>query len=206
MMGLQFLTVMLSERSLTSSRTSNVLHSSFACREPLASYVPSRLLWLCSLLLMMTGKERDWGDQGDVALQVFTLTVVMWKFYLNYTLQNWVNVSFQLHVLWGRDKKPNVIQVNEPVWCLFLSLCKFPLAGEPWASDLFSSVKASNVKKPIPVIIVWMCFFAGWLQHHVLGSEWGYIRLPSEWWVDNIFLYQSFLHEFVCMWVCIWHQ
>lgn len=41
-----------------------------------------------------------------------------------------------------------------------------------------------------------MCF-SGWLQHNVLGSKRGYIRLPSEWWVDNTFLFLgNFLHIF----------
>lgn len=54
------------------------------------------------------------------------------------------------------------------VWCLFFFLHCVCLTTEARANMNRSSCE---------------CFSAGWLQHHVLASKWGYIGLPPERWV-----------------------
>lgn len=58
-------------------------------------------------------------------------------------------------------------------------------------------VIVANIKSNLFRLFFLCVCFSGWLQHNVLGSKRGYIRLPSEWWVDNTFLFLgNFLHIF----------
>lgn len=79
------------------------------------------------------------------------------------------------------------------MWVLWFFFVLFPLSQSlaTTQSARLYSVIVFDIKSHLNRLL-FGCFFAGWLQHHVLGSKWGYIRLPSEWWVDRTACHRQF--------------
>ena len=76
-------------------------------------------------------------------------------------------------------------------------LCVVPSLAAALSVRLYSvMVSESHLNR-----LLFGSFPPGWLQHHVLRSKWGYIRLPSEWWVDTS---SVFLYFFLCMCILVW--